>query len=282
VGRTGTDGGAPKQVLAGISSGADGPGVGSEIKTQLERALAEAAAGGQLGEAFLQLNRMLANEPDKAGTLRLIARWRSRIPTWPRRISPSRWPPTTRVTPMSPRSIAMQAADRALELKPGWEPGVLLKSEILAKQSPEQAASYLVDFLKTEPESKAGLSALAQVRIQQKRYAEALAILERLWQQDRSNREYQFGMAMLAIQMKDWRRPKLCSRSSSAPITATTHRGVLSRADREETGRHELALERFRASRRRAGVDCETACSDRARQARARRRARRYLADLPA
>ncbi len=275
----------PKQVLAGISSGADGPGVGSEIKTQLERALAEAAAGGQLGEAFLQLNRMLANEPDKAGTLRLI---RSLAQPYPdvaeAHFAVALAAYNTGHADVATAGIAMQAADRALELKPGWEPGVLLKSEILAKQSPEQAASYLVDFLKTEPESKAGLSALAQVRIQQKRYAEALAILERLWQQDRSNREYQFGMAMLAIQMKDWAKAEALFEE-------------LQRADygddgivefylaqiAEETGRHELALERFRAvpEGERGWIAKLRAATVLGKLGRVDE-ARRYLADLPA
>jgi tetratricopeptide (TPR) repeat protein len=275
----------PKQVLAGISSGADGFGVGGEIKTQLERALAEAAAGGQIGEAFLQLNRMLANEPDKAATLRLV---RSLAQPYPdvaeAHFAVALAAYNTGLADVASAGIAIQAAERALALKPGWEPAVLVKSEILAKQSPDQAASFLVDFLKTEPASKAGLSALAQVRIQQKRYAEALAILERLWQQDRSNREYQFGMAMLAIQMKDWAKAEALFEE-------------LQRADygddgivefylaqiAEETGRNELALERFRAvpEGERGWIAKLRAASVLGKLGRLDE-ARRYLADLPA
>src|SRR6202007_1069044 len=78
------------------------------------------------------------------------------------------------------------------------------KAEILGKQSLDRAADYLVDFLKADPDSKVANSALAQVRIQQKRYGDAFAILQALWEKDKGNHEYQFGMAMLAVQMKDW------------------------------------------------------------------------------
>jgi len=67
----------PKQVIAGLSgkgaSASDGGGFASDVQAELERALAEAAAAGpRLGEAFMQLNRLLANESDKMATFKLV------------------------------------------------------------------------------------------------------------------------------------------------------------------------------------------------------------------
>ena len=275
----------PKQVIAGLAGGGDGRGFGTDLKAELERALAEAAAGSQLGEAFVQLNRMLANEPDKAATFRLV---RSLAQPYPNlaeahfAIALAAY--NTGLDDASTAAAAIAAANQALVQKPGWEPAVLLKSEILGKQSPERAAEYLVDFLKAEPESKVGLSALAQVRIQQKRYADALAILDGLWQKDQGNREYQFGMAMLAVQMKDWAKAEALFKE-------------LQRADygddgivefylaqiAEETGRYELALERFRAvpDGERGWVAKLRAATILGKLGRVAE-ARRYLADLPA
>ena len=275
----------PKQVIAGLAGGGDGRGFGTDLKAELERALAEAAAGSQLGEAFVQLNRMLANEPDKAATFRLV---RSLAQPYPNlaeahfAIALAAY--NTGLDDASTAAAAIAAANQALVQKPGWEPAVLLKSEILGKQSPERAAEYLVDFLKAEPESKVGLSALAQVRIQQKRYADALAILDGLWQKDQGNREYQFGMAMLAVQMKDWAKAEALFEE-------------LQRADygddgivefylaqiAEETGRYELALERFRAvpDGERGWVAKLRAATILGKLGRVAE-ARRYLADLPA
>jgi hypothetical protein len=113
----------PKQVLAGISSGADGPGFGAETKTQLERALAEAAAGGQLGEAFMQLNRMLANEPDKAAILRLVRALAQPYPDVAEaHFAVALAAYNTGLGDVAIAGIAMQAANRALALKAGWEP----------------------------------------------------------------------------------------------------------------------------------------------------------------
>jgi len=275
----------PKQVIAGLAGGGDGRGFGTDLKAELERALAEAAAGSQLGEAFVQLNRMLANEPDKAATFRLV---RSLAQPYPNlaeahfAIALAAY--NTGLDDASTAAAAIAAANQALVQKPGWEPAVLLKSEILGKQSPERAAEYLVDFLKAEPESKVGLSALAQVRIQQKRYADALAILDGLWQKDQGNREFQFGMAMLAVQMKDWAKAEALFEE-------------LQRADygddgivefylaqiAEETGRYELALERFRAvpDGERGWVAKLRAATVLGKLGRVAE-ARRYLADLPA
>jgi len=275
----------PKQVIAGLAGGTDGRGSGADLKAELERALAEAAAGSHLGEAFVQLNRMLASEPDKAATFRLVRSLAQPYPTLAEAhfaIALAAY--NTGLDDAATAATAIAAANQALVLKPGWEPAVLLKSEILGKQSTERAAEYLVDFLKSEPESKVGLSALAQVRIQQNRYADALAILDSLWQKDQGNREYQFGMAMLSVQMKDWKKAEALFEE-------------LLRADygddgivefylaqiAEETGRYELALERFRAvpDGERGWVAKLRAATVLGKLGRVAE-ARQYLADLPA
>ncbi len=50
------------------------------------------------------------------------------------------------------------------------------------RTAPPSTSSSCCD---ADPDSKAALSALAQVRIQQKQYAEAVAILEKLWEKDK-------------------------------------------------------------------------------------------------
>ena len=243
----------PKQVIAGLQNGSpvtDGRAFGSELQTELERALAEAAAGpaGRLGEAFMQINRLLANEPDKVATFKLVRALAQPYPN----VAEAHFAVAfaaynTGLTDMGTTAIATQEVDRALALKPLWEQGILLKVEILAKNAPDRAADYLVELLKTEPDSKAALSALAQVRIQQKRYAEAADILDKLWEKDKDNHEYQFGMAMLAIQMKDWARAeKLFEELKKVDYGDDGVVEFYLAQIAEETGRYELALERFK------------------------------------
>jgi len=279
----------PRQVLAALSGAAAGSGdiaPGTDLKAELARALAEAAAAGsRLGDAFLQLNRLLAGEPDKMATFRLVRALAQPYPNVPEAHFAVAFAAYNTGPADSPTAaIALQAVDRALAQKPGWDQAVVLKTEILAKQSLDGAADYLVGFLKAEPGSKVALSALAQVRIQQKRYADALAILKGLWEKNRDNREYQFGMAMLAVQMKDWAGAE--SLFEDLRRAEYGDDGVVEfylAQIAEETGRYELALERYRdvpdgergwaAKLRAAAMLGKLGRVD---------EARRYLADLPA
>jgi tetratricopeptide (TPR) repeat protein len=242
----------PKQVIAGLSnkgSVADGAAFGSDLQAELERALAEAAtAGPRLAEAFLQLNRLLSNEPDRVATLKLVRRLAQPYPNVPEaHFAVALAAYNAGLPDMATTATATQAIDRALVLKPGWEQAMLLKVEILAKESPDRAADYLVELLRKDPESKAALAALAQVRIQQKQYAEAMAILDKLWENDKGNHEYRFGMAMLAIQMKDWARAE--SLFEELKRIDYGDDGIVDfylAQIAEETGRYALALERFK------------------------------------
>ena len=241
----------PKQVIAGLSAGAGASGElrGSDLKGELERALAEAAtAGARLGEAFLQLNRALASEPDKVATFKLVQSLAQPYPNSAEaQFAVALAAYNAGLPDFGMATAAMQAVDRALGLKPGWEQAMLLKVEILGKQSPERAAEYLAEVLRTDPDSKVANSALAQVRIQQKRYAEAMSILQRLWEKDPGNHEYQFGMAMLAVQMKDWAKAeRLFEELEPRRIRRGRRRRNLPRADRR--GDRPLSSSRWSAS----------------------------------
>jgi tetratricopeptide (TPR) repeat protein len=281
----------PRQLIAALSSGAAGRGgeaIGNdtELKAELERVLAQAASSSDgVGEAFLQLNRLLAHEPDKAATLRLVRTLAQPYPN----VAEAQYAVALAALSVGPAdpgasAAALQAIDRALALKPRWDRAVLLKSEILGRQSSARAAEYLEDFLKLEPDSKVALAALAQVRVEQRRYADARAIFQRLWDTDRGNADFQFAVAALAFQMKDW-------------VAAEALFAELKRADygdngavefylaqiAEETARYDLALQRYRAV-----PDGERAWPAKLRAAAMLAKlsrideARRYLAELPA
>jgi hypothetical protein len=115
----------PKELLAALSGtgakGFDSPGVGNDLKAELERVLADAASSpAALGDAFMQLNRLLAYEPDKLATLRLVERSRSHadLAEALRRNSPY----NTGLTDLS-RRHSSQEVDRALIPQAGWARG---------------------------------------------------------------------------------------------------------------------------------------------------------------
>jgi tetratricopeptide (TPR) repeat protein len=178
----------------------------------------------------------------------------------------------------------MQAVDRALALKPGWERAAMLKAEILGRRAPAEAIAYLTEYLKREPESKAAAGALAQFYVEQKRYAEARAVFERFWEAEKGNRDYQFAVAALAVQMKDWAAAEpLFLDLKSANYDESGGVDLYLAQIAEETGRYELAFERYRAvpDGERAWIAKLRAATMLAKQNRGDE-ARRYLADLPA
>jgi tetratricopeptide (TPR) repeat protein len=237
-----------KQVIAGLKGGGDFRG--ADLKADLERALADAAASGpRLGEAFLELNRALAAEPDKTATFKLVQSLAQPYPNNPEaNFAVALAAFNTGLTDFESTTIALQAVDRALAQKPGWEQATLLKVEILGKQSLDRAADYLLEVLKATPDSKTANSALVQVRIQQKRYGDAAAILQKLSDADPGNHEYKFGMAMLAMQTKEWAKAeRLLEELDRAGYGDEGLVETYLAQTAEESGRLELALERYRA-----------------------------------
>jgi tetratricopeptide (TPR) repeat protein len=283
----------PKQLLAALSAGTgakgfDSPGVGNDLKAELERVLAEAATSpAALGDAFLQLNRLLSYEPDKQATLRLVESVAQPYPDLAEaRFAVALAADNTGLTDLSTSATALKEVDRALILKPGWERAAMLKADILGKRSPAEAIAYLLDYVKAHPDSKAAAGSLAQFYVQQKRYAEARAIFERFWAADKGNRDYEFAIAALAVQMKDWQSAEKLFEDLKAANYDENDNGSVDlylAQIAEETGRYALAFDRYRAvpDGERAWIAKLRAATMLAKQNRMAD-ARRYLADLPA
>jgi predicted Zn-dependent protease len=241
----------PKQVLAAIErAGPGGDFADGELKAQIEKALAQAATNPEaLADAFLQLNRLLAQETDRAETYKLIASLAQPYQNIPE----AHFAVALAAFNAGPKDMAMRTAaareiDQALAQKPGWERAVILKSEILGRDSPAAAIDYLAGVAETQPDSRAIQGALAQSYVEQKRYADARAVLQRLWDRNKSSREYEFGIAALSMQMKDWdSAEKLLEDLKRANYGEN---GIIEYSlaqVAEESGRYELAIERYRA-----------------------------------
>jgi tetratricopeptide (TPR) repeat protein len=182
------------------------PGGGGDLKGDLERLLSDAAKKGDtLGDAFLQLNRALSQQPDKVAVYRLVNDLAQPYPAVPEaQFAVALAAYNTGMTDFEIAAAAMRSVDRALELAPGWERAVLLKTDILAKRSPAEAVRYLNSFLGENPASRPAAGALAQLYVEQKRYVEARAVFQRLLDSDPDDQELQFAVAALSFQMRDY------------------------------------------------------------------------------
>ena len=279
----------PRQLVKALS--ASGGSVealagGGATKAEVERALAAAAASPEaLAAAFLELNRLFAHETDKAAAFRTVSDLAQPYPN----VAEAQFAVAlagyaSGLTDLSIVTASRVAIDRTLALKPGWERAVLLKSEILNAESPDVAAAYLQSYLQGNPGSRSAAGALAQIYVGQKRYAEARAVFEALWTTDKGNRDVQFGLAVLAMQGKDWKTAEALFEDLDRADYGET--GVVETylaQIAEETGRYQLAFDRYLAV-----PDSERGWLARLRAAAMLGKldrvaeAKRYLADLPA
>ncbi|TMH61212.1 MAG: tetratricopeptide repeat protein [Betaproteobacteria bacterium] len=182
------------------------PGASGDLRADLERVFADAAANGKtLGDAFLQLNRALSSQPDKTSVYHLVTELAKPYPG----VAEAHYAvalagANTGLTDFEITAASAREINRALELKPGWERAVLVKADILAKSSPDNAIRYLNAFLAETSGSRAASGALAQLYVEQKRYGDARGVFQRLLDAEPSDHELQYAVAAISVQMKDY------------------------------------------------------------------------------
>jgi tetratricopeptide (TPR) repeat protein len=202
----------PKQVVAALSApGSDrdlpeAPADDDELKTRLVKLLSEAAASGTgVAEPFLQINRLFSQQADKQAVFRLI-----RELAQPYAASPEAHYAValaafnTGLSDPATAKAAQAEVDRALELKPDWDRAAILKAEIIDKRSPDEAIGFLRAFVAAQPGSKAASAALAQFYVEQRRFNDARAVMQALWDREKDSRDLQFSVATIALRMKDY------------------------------------------------------------------------------
>jgi len=200
----------PGQILAAVASGnvarLQDESPESELRARLERFLADAAVSGAgVGEPFLQINRVFGQQSDKVAVFRLVVELAKPYPgSAEAQFAIALAALNTGLSDADIAKAAIAAADRALAIKPDWDRAVLLKAELLGRTSARQAIGYLEAALKKAPQSRPLRIALAQHLVEQKRYAEARELYRSVLAADPSQRELQFGAAVLSVQMKDW------------------------------------------------------------------------------
>jgi len=225
------------------------PGASGDLKGDLERLLADASANPKtLGDAFLQLNRALSAQPDKVAVYRLVSDLAKPYPGVPEaQLAVAVAGYNTGLTDVEILAASTRAVDRSLDLRPGWERAVLVKADILAKGSSEKAIAYLQAFLVAVPNSRAGASALAQLYIEQERYADAREVFQKQLDAEPADRELEYAVAAISLQMKDYANAErmfddLKKVGFGEPGAVTYYLGEIA----EETKRYDEAIARYR------------------------------------
>ena len=98
---------------------------------------------------------------------------------------------------------ALKSADMALRLRPDWQQGALLKSQILREQEQGKGIAYLRQFLKANPDAHEVRLNFARALVAERRYPEAKREFQKLLKANPRNSKLAFTLALLSSQIGD-------------------------------------------------------------------------------
>lgn len=183
------------QTLAGLLLNA---GRLEEARPYMQKLLAGQSDGP--GDSFMQLSRTLANAQDKKAALKLVqglAEEHAKLPQ-------ARYAVSQAAESAGEHDLALAEARRAQQLKPGWEPAVLLEAQLLQKTSNTQALERLAKYLEKYPNSRDVRLNYARTLVAEKRYVDARGEFQKLLTNFPSETEVVFAVGLLSLQLNDY------------------------------------------------------------------------------
>ncbi len=174
-----------------------GAGRLNDARPHLEALLKQ--GGRPLGEAFLQLPGLLLRHQDKQAVLALVSDLAAAYPLVPEAsfaLAQVAWH-------AGQHERALQAAEEALRLKPGWEAVALFYGQVLQRKGDEAVANYWLDFMSRYPDAREVRLALARQLARMNRFAESRSQFEVLLNQMPGQPDVLVALGLLAMQMND-------------------------------------------------------------------------------
>lgn len=169
-----------------------------EVEPYLAKLLA--GHGTNTAGGFMQLNRLLARNPDKAASLRVVRRLAEPYPDLPE----AHFAVSQAALAAKDEEGALVAIRRADALRPDWEIAALFEAQILQTRSPRKAAERLERYLAKHPAQRNVRMNYARLLVLDKRYPEARQQFERLLADNPGNTEVIYAVGLLAFQLKDY------------------------------------------------------------------------------
>jgi tetratricopeptide (TPR) repeat protein len=169
-----------------------------EAEPYLEKLLA--ADGVNLEGGFLQLNRLLSGNPDKAANLRVVRRLAALQP----RLASAHLAIAQASLAAGDDAGALAAVRQAQALRPEWETAAIFEAQVLQKRSAAEAAASLGAFIEKNPSAREARLNYARALVLGKRYPEARKQFEALLAANPGNTEVIYAVGLLAFQLKDF------------------------------------------------------------------------------
>jgi len=158
------------------------------------------ADGVNLENGFMQMNRLLASNPDKAANLRVVRSLAARHPD----LMQAHFAVAQAAALAGDDAAALEAIRRAQKIRPDWETAAIFEAQLLQKRSPAEAAKVLGDYVAKYPTAREARINYARVLVLDKRFPEARKQFEALLGANPGNTEVIYAVGLLAFQLKDY------------------------------------------------------------------------------
>ena len=150
-------------------------------------------------KVFMQLNQLLAGNPDKTANLRVVRKLAAKYPD----LANAHFAIAQAAVAAGDESLATREIRRASELRPDWGLAAVFEARILLNKSPDKADRLLEKFLAKYPDQNVRMS-YARLLVSEKRYAKAKQQFEKLLAANPENTEIIYAVGLLAFQLKDY------------------------------------------------------------------------------
>ena len=152
-----------------------------------------------LAQNLLGLSRLLARNPDHMAVFRLIEQVGRHFLDIPE----AHYAVAVAASLAGEKTRALEEARWALDLRPDWERAAVLQGQLLSRENPEEAISFMREFLERYPEARELRLHLARVLVGEKRYDEARRQFGQLLEKNPDNPEVVYPVAILALRQND-------------------------------------------------------------------------------
>ena len=169
-----------------------------EAEPYLKKLLSSSETNAE--NVFMQLNRLLAANPDKAANLRLVRRLAAAYPD----LANAHFAISQAAVAADDEQLALQEIRRAAGLRPAWAIAAVFEAQILQKKSPVEAARRLKRYVDKYPEQNEVRMSYARLLVGERRYTDARKQFETLLAANPDNTEVIYAVGLLAYQLKDY------------------------------------------------------------------------------
>ncbi|MDE2365727.1 MAG: tetratricopeptide repeat protein, partial [Betaproteobacteria bacterium] len=169
-----------------------------EARPHLEKLLA--SEGGNVGEAFMQLNSLLIRNPDKNATFELVKQLAQPYPNLPEAhfaVSQAAWF-------ANQFDAALVEMKQALALRPEWEIAAIYQGRILARTSNASAIEFFENYLKSHPKANDTRITYARLLLAEKDYTKAREQFQQLLAENPGNPDVTVAVALLSLELRDY------------------------------------------------------------------------------